>query len=121
MSTSERSTNEAVIGAKNMKGAAVVLEERREPREVKKRRTGGIVSGAFVGENVILSEGSSNTAAVVGTVTGKKEEREARRSSRWDEHDFYERAQSSSDPRLVPLHEFLVQGRDICAKYEKEQ
>ncbi len=56
-----------------MKGAAVVIwEERREPREAKKRRTGGIVSGAFVGENVIPSEGSSNMAAVVGTVTRKR-------------------------------------------------
>ncbi len=72
MSTSERSTNEAVVGVKNMKGAAVVLEERREPCEAKKRRTGGIVSGALVMENVILSEGSSNMAAVVGTVTGKR-------------------------------------------------
>ena len=72
-STSERSTNEAVVRAKNMKGAAVVIwEERREPCEAKKRRTGGIVSGAFIGENMILSEGSSNTAAVVGTVTGKR-------------------------------------------------
>ncbi len=49
MSTSERSTNEAVIGEKNMKGAAVIWE-RREPCEVK--RTGGI--------------------AFVGTVTGKR-------------------------------------------------